>query len=300
MPAFIHPGPGIALEESTQEERQEPAASGEALWAQVRSKIAAQWAKMEKKAHDTIQEGEEDEVNPWLERTQWQPCLGGLQRPELLGCVREPTVAEPDRDRRSRREAEEEPDEPVERAIWEAMDELARISQASVIERVGVFVRLEAIRTEKHQTRYQPLQPYMDEKSIGDHVRPWKQMLMFFARTQKEHDWRSPKYRFTRRQREAWEVLVKEAEQKVSQEAEEEEEKEGEEEEEEDIEDGEDSDGSEHGNDDEEAQNQDKENKQDAQPEKLTAIQRACLEFCILTERTPPFPTANRFARVLS
>ena len=33
------------LEESTQEERQEPAASGEALWAQVRSKIAAQWGK---------------------------------------------------------------------------------------------------------------------------------------------------------------------------------------------------------------------------------------------------------------
>jgi hypothetical protein len=28
-------------------------------------------------------------------------------------------------------------------------------------------------------------------------------MLMFFARTQREHTWKSPKYRFTRRQREA-------------------------------------------------------------------------------------------------
>jgi hypothetical protein len=39
-----------------------------------------------------------------------------------------------------------------------------------------VFVRLEAIRTEKHQTRFQPLQPYMDKQSIGDHTRPWQQI----------------------------------------------------------------------------------------------------------------------------
>jgi hypothetical protein len=35
---------------------------------------------------------------------------------------------------------------------------------------------------------------------------------MFFARTQQEHAWKSLAYRFTRRQREAWEALVKEAE----------------------------------------------------------------------------------------
>jgi hypothetical protein len=35
-----------------------------------------------------------------------------------------------------------------------AMDGLTRFSQAPVIERVGVFVWLEAIRTEKHQTRF--------------------------------------------------------------------------------------------------------------------------------------------------
>jgi len=267
-------------EETPEDRQQEPVASGEALWTQVRSKMAAQWAEIEKKAHDTIQAGEEDEVNPWLERTQWQPYLSGLRRPDLLECIREPIVARPDgRDRRSRRQMEEEPEEPVERAIWEAMDELARISQASVTERVGVFVRLEAIRTEKHQTRYQPLQPYMDEKSISDHVRPWQQMVMFFARTQKEHERQSPKYRFTRRQREAWEALVEEAERKVSGEGEEEEEEEREEEE--DVKDIEDSGGSEFANDDEEDQGQNSKNNQDGRPEKLTAIQRACLEFCI-------------------
>jgi hypothetical protein len=84
-----------------------------------------------------------------------------------------------------------------------------------------VFVGLEAIRTEKHQTRYQPLQPYMDKEAIVKHTRPWQQMLMFFARTQREHAWKSPQYRFRRRQREAWEALVHEAERATGGEAEE-------------------------------------------------------------------------------
>jgi hypothetical protein len=43
----------------------------------------------------------------------------------------------------------------------------------------------------------------MDEKSISEHMRLWQQMLVFFARTQREHAWKSPKYQFTRLQREA-------------------------------------------------------------------------------------------------
>jgi hypothetical protein len=159
---------------------------------------------MFQQAQNTIQNGERDEVNPWLERTQWLPCLVGMERPDLLACVKEPVA---DADPRKDEEAE-----PVEAAIWAAMNGLARFSQASVIDRIGVFVRLEAIRTEKHQTRFQPLQPYMDKDAIVKHARPWQQMLMFFARTQKEHAWKSPGYRFTRRQREAWEALVRQAE----------------------------------------------------------------------------------------
>jgi hypothetical protein len=43
---------------------------------------------------------------------------------------------------------------------------------------------------------------------------------MFFARTQREHVWKSPQYRFTWRQREAWEALVREARRTVKAEAE--------------------------------------------------------------------------------
>ena len=137
---------------------------GNAAWTQVGEQMAKAWANVETRTQNTIQAGEKDEVNPWLERTQWLPYLMGMNRPDLLACIEEP-VAEPD-------PRGEEESEPVELAIWAAMDELARFSQTSVINRVGVFVRLEAIRTEKHQTRFQPLQPYMDEKAIVEHARP--------------------------------------------------------------------------------------------------------------------------------
>ena len=61
----------------------------------------------------------------------------------------------------------------------------------------------------------QPLQPYLDKEAIIRHTRPWQQVLMFFARTQKKHGWKSPPYQFRRRQREAWEALVEQAERDV-------------------------------------------------------------------------------------
>jgi hypothetical protein len=72
-----------------------------------------------------------------------------MERAELMACIEEP-VAEPNP--RNNDEAE-----PVEAAIWAALAGLTRSIQKSVIEPIGVFVRLEAIRTEKHQTRFQPL-----------------------------------------------------------------------------------------------------------------------------------------------
>jgi hypothetical protein len=217
--------------------------------------MARAWANVETRAQNTIQEGEKDEVNPWLERTQWLPYLVGMERPELLACIEEP-VAEPDL-------RQEQQAEPVEAAMWAAMKRLGRFSQASVIHQIGSFVRLKAIRTEMHQTRFQPLQPYMDEKSIGEHVRPWQQMLVLFARTQREHTWKSPKYRFTRRQREAWEALVKEAERSVEREEER------------------------NGADDEEMEYEEMETEGNRtahgirEPETLSSIQKACLALCI-------------------
>ncbi|PSN59182.1 hypothetical protein BS50DRAFT_658963 [Corynespora cassiicola Philippines] len=242
-------------------------------WAQVGERMAQAWETVRKQAETVIQDGEKDEINPWLERTGWLPYLIDMKRPELLACVEEPN-SDPNQD-----------EEPVEAAIWEAMDGLVRFSQASVIHQTGVFVRLEAIRTEKHQTRFQPLQPYMDEKSIIEHSRPWKQMLMFFARTQREHTWKSPRYRFTRRQREAWEELVKQAERQVGGDAGEEVDDEMEEEFGDEMEEVEDEmeDDVEEVDDEGVNMNEDGENQNQGshEPRRLTRIQKACLQFCI-------------------
>ena len=103
-----------------------------------------------------IDEGDIREVNPWLERAGWHTYLAGIEREKLLELVEE---------------AEEE-NEPILARVWRAMDEMMRHCQQTVIRRVGVSVRMEAIRTEKHQTRYQLLQAYMDGQSIQQYSRP--------------------------------------------------------------------------------------------------------------------------------
>ncbi|GME40029.1 uncharacterized protein LTHEOB_12917 [Neofusicoccum parvum] len=131
--------------------------------------------ELEKRARATIEDGEKDEVSPWLDRTQWLPYLARLDRDDLLASVEEPnTTNNPDRP---------EEEEPAAAAIWKAMDEVTRIGQQAVTQRVGIFIRMELMRTEKHQNRYYPLQPYMEENAVADRSRAWKQVLMFFVRT---------------------------------------------------------------------------------------------------------------------
>ena len=118
----------------------------------------------------------------------------------------------------------------------------------------------------------------MDEQSIGDHTRPWQQILMFFARTQREHAWKSLAYRFTRRQREAWEALVEEA-RSVRGEGDEEKE----EEEEMEVEDREDETMADVNEVIDEIETDTAEPTANAigELETLSSIQKACLEFCI-------------------
>src|SRR6266480_1839582 len=251
------------------------------------------WAEVEKKSQEIIQEVRTNEANPWLERAGWSKYLKELNRPELLASIREPEDGDPDveasiREPNSNPGAEEEEEkEPVEAVIWKAIGDVAEISQASTIDRIGVFVRMEAIRTEQHQTRYQPLKPYKEEEAVMDRVRSWRQVLMFFARTQREHTWRSPVYRFTRAQQRAWDVLIEEAGRVVAMDTGrershgndgEEEEEEGEDEVE-----GEDVIMEEGGESDveEDADNDETNNTDTNKPKPLARIQRACLDFCI-------------------
>ena len=163
----------------------------------VVSQLAAQMeaAFTEQQAHRTVIEaGERDEANPWLRRTQWAVYLAGLDPQQLVDCVQRPD--EDDSTDNSHAAA----------AIWDSMEAVARMSQ-KVSSRAGHMIRIEAVRTERDQTPHTPLQAYMDEENIIRHMIPWQQVLMFFVRTQTQHDWASPHYRFTERQRKAWQAL---------------------------------------------------------------------------------------------
>ena len=65
---------------------------GEAAWARVRKEAAKTWDNVQRKARTTIQDGKRDKANPWLERTGWQPYLMGLERPNLLASIEEPSI----------------------------------------------------------------------------------------------------------------------------------------------------------------------------------------------------------------
>ncbi|MCJ1296790.1 hypothetical protein MMC34_008357 [Xylographa carneopallida] len=132
-------------------------------------------------------DGEADEVNPWLTRTGWVTYLRDQDRQKLLASVREPDEAR----------------DPILATIWKAMDVMFEHCQESVVRRAGVFVRLEAVWTECHQTKYQPLPAYMEASRVWAHGRPWKQVVAFILRTQGEQDWRVPKYRLTSKQKSA-------------------------------------------------------------------------------------------------
>ena len=165
------------------------------IWQQAKEAMAQAWQAADEKEARIVAEGEASEVNPWVERAGWHRYLVGLDR-EQLSC----SIARP-----------EENQEPVAECIWSTVERMARHCQETATSRVGHFVRMEAIRTEKHQTKYHPLQPYQNAKSFGDYIRAWQQVLMFFTRTkdskarQKTHEtWKMPQYRLTKNQRQAW------------------------------------------------------------------------------------------------
>ena len=136
-----------------------------------------------------IQQGQDNEVNPWLERMGWHRYLIGSDRGLLMKLV-------------------EEPDEEEVSAIWAGMGQMIRQCQQTVATRVGVYMRMEAIRTEKHQIRYQPLQAYQDRESIRVRGRTWQQVVVLIARIQLQRQAGQPRMRLDRVQQQYWRQLL--------------------------------------------------------------------------------------------
>ena len=129
--------------------------------------------------------------------------MEGCDRKDILRCIREPTVDE----EIAEGENEANDNERAAAAIWEATGELASASQDAV-SRSGVMLRFEAIRTEAHQNVYRPLEPYQNRDEIKRQGRYWQQIVTFFVRTRRDHSWKSPPYKFNRRQDRAFERMM--------------------------------------------------------------------------------------------
>jgi hypothetical protein len=167
------------------------------LWESLQERAHKAYEEKIRQSKETIEEGEEDDVNPWLSRTKWHKYLQKPNPKDMMASVAAPS-------------ADPEGPEPYETVIWKAITDVAQISQMTV-SKAGVFVRMEAVRSEKHQTRYMPLETYWDPEEIARRVQPWRQMMLFFVRTQREHDWQSPSYKFTPEQFEKFDRMIEEA-----------------------------------------------------------------------------------------
>ncbi|OCK79095.1 hypothetical protein K432DRAFT_417587 [Lepidopterella palustris CBS 459.81] len=152
------------------------------LWDSLQERAHKAYEEKIRQSKETIEEEEEDDVNPWLSRTKWHKYLKKPNPKDMMASVAPPST-------------DPENPESYETVIWKAMIDVAQISQMTV-SKAGVFVRMEAVRSEKHQTR---------------RVQPWRQMIVFLVRTQKEHDWQSPPYKFTSEQFEKFDRLIEEA-----------------------------------------------------------------------------------------
>jgi hypothetical protein len=147
------------------------------LASQLVQEMEANYQHLQQAQDNVIQAGHLDEANPWLRRTQWVQYLQDIDIHHLLA-----SVAQPDVDSQGPTPGQGSEAECAARMIWEAVEGVARVSQR-VASQTGHLIRVEAVRTEKQQNPYQPLQAYMNEENIVRHVEPWQQILMFFART---------------------------------------------------------------------------------------------------------------------
>jgi hypothetical protein len=149
-------------------QRAEPVPPMDAI-QQLVQRVRAFQAQQARSQQTIIQAGEIDEATPWLNRTGWVRYLQGISSALLVQSMERP-------------DEDAEGPEGAAWAIWQAMERLAIVSQ-QITRASGFLVRIEAARTQKADSPYEPLLAYMKEAEIKDHIEPWQRILMFFART---------------------------------------------------------------------------------------------------------------------
>lgn len=165
--------------------------------AEAAAQLIQQWkaiqAEQQAARHTVIEAGDLDEATPWLNRTGWARYMRGLPLRPVVESMDRPAD-------------DAVGDDGTALAIWCAMDRLAQVSQR-IAKASGHILRIEIARTKQAESPHDPLMAYMRDVDIHRHVEPWQRILMFFARTQVDHEWESPSYEFTERQQRSWDNL---------------------------------------------------------------------------------------------
>jgi superfamily II DNA helicase RecQ len=164
--------------------------------AEIQAALQARRAKVEATQFSTTQHSVLD-ANRWLDRAGWTKYLQGCDRRELSQLLAKPDPLQ----------------EAAAYQLWEAMETVAMVSQATVGDRVSTFVRTDIVRTLAYQTLYTPISPYLKMGTLRQYTRHWCQILMFFWRTQQPHPQATPVYSFDLETQQAWQALVACAEQ---------------------------------------------------------------------------------------
>jgi len=161
-------------------------------WNLIRKEMNQIINTIKEKKQRVIQKDEINEVNSWLKRVEWHTYLMRLNREELIASMNKSNFKI----------------ELIIIIIWDAMNSLIQHCQQSIISRIDVFICMKIIRIEKHQTRYQSLQSYMNVKELSNYSWSWKQILMFMIQIKRAHDWVSLKYKFNKTQHHMWKQLL--------------------------------------------------------------------------------------------
>jgi superfamily II DNA or RNA helicase len=182
----------IDTEVNEDEENQDN--DGEAdVWSQIQTESKRRYEARIEAVEAQIGDSEKNEVNPWLERTDWAKYLRGHERDDLLALVEKPDSVS----------------EPLLYIIWCNVEELAKLCQTQV-SGLGVTIRMEAVRDMRHQTRYKPLVTYWEPESIKKRSAAWAKIIMFFCRSRAvgEEGPEPPPYKFNIQQKTAFSALA--------------------------------------------------------------------------------------------
>jgi len=169
------------------------------MWAKVQKMTAERLEHIEKKAKEKVEEADENaEPNPWLKRVGWVRHLKGKNPDRLRAAIEPPDPNE----------------EPELQAIIESFSRVVSTAQRIAIpETVGISALFEVNRKIATQKPAMPFSSLMGEDTLKKYRGFWEQLLCYTYRMQEDEQFEEvrPSYQLTRPQQNAWNALVRAA-----------------------------------------------------------------------------------------